>query len=181
MYTEKLKEAIGGIIGSFIMKSGEMKESDLESDLLFEIQNIFYLVETVTERKDFKEFLILGEKKGFFVYFHDEYMVGALLTHDANISLLSLMIGKILETPERYELQKPLPESHPSILWEQIPIFDQPKEEVLPNVPVYARQVLKFVDGIHTIKDILEESQLEPEVVLDVILAYRRTSVLHYK
>jgi hypothetical protein len=180
MYTEKLKEVIGGIIGSFIMKSGEMKESDLESDLLFEIQNISYLVEAVTERKDFREFLILGEKKGFFVYFHDEYMVGVLLRHDANISLLSLMIRKILETPDKEsEAHEPIRE--PSTLWQQVPIFDQSKEEVLPNVPVYARQVLKFVDGTHTIKDILEESELEPEVVLDVILAYRRTSILHYK
>ncbi|MBU6996049.1 MAG: hypothetical protein HXS41_01445 [Theionarchaea archaeon] len=177
MYTEKLKETAGGVIGSFIMENGEMKETDLEGNLQFEIQNIYYLIETVTEKKDFKILLICGESKMFFVYVHPRYIVGALLTHTANVPLLTLITRKMLEAPPEEE-----PETrYLSAFEDNVPFFDEHEKEILPNVPEYARQVLKFVDGNRTIREIIDESRLQPQVVLDVIMAYRRSSVLHYK
>ena len=100
MYTEKLRESTGGIIGSFFVKKGEIKESDLEGDLQFVVQSFFYLMEAVIERKDFKEFSIYGEEKNFFVLVYSTYIVGVLLECTANIPLVSLMVKKTLETPE---------------------------------------------------------------------------------
>ncbi|MGC1120542.1 MAG: hypothetical protein WBA22_05560 [Candidatus Methanofastidiosia archaeon] len=176
MYTEKLKETAGGVIGSFIMENGKMKETDLEGDLQFEIQNIYYLIEAVTGKRDFRVLLICGEKKMFFVYIYQRYIVGALLNQAANVPLLTLMIRKILEAPEEEsEIEYPL------TFEGNVPVFDENRNEVLPNVPEYARQVLEFVDGTRTIREIIKESGLRREVVLDVIMAYRRSSVLHYR
>ncbi|MBU7013320.1 MAG: hypothetical protein HXS52_09125 [Theionarchaea archaeon] len=69
----------------------------------------------------------------------------------------------------------------PPSLEDQIPYLDKPREQILPNVSQYARQVLQFVDGIRTIREIIDKSNLPPEVVMDVILAHRRSSVLHYR
>lgn len=176
MYTEKLKESVGGVLGSFILRNGELVESDLEHDPQFATQSILYVVEVVTERKrDIKQVAISGEKACLCVTFYLGYIICVKLTHAANAPLLNLMIRRILESAE-----KELPE-RTSTLEEQIPFFDRPKEDVISNVPQYARQVLEFVDGKRTIKDIMEISHLPPEVVLDVILSYRRSSVLHYR
>jgi len=174
MYTEKLKESVGGVLGSFILKNGKLIESDLKHSPQFVIHSILYLHEAVTERKDLKRVLIFGEKTNFSVVFHPGYVIGVLLTQGANIHLLNLVIRRILE-PSRQP-----PEGPPS-LEEQIPFFDRPRGDVLPNVPAYARQVLEFVDGNRTIRDILEQSRLPPEVVWDIILSYRRSSVIHFK
>ncbi|MBU7013623.1 MAG: hypothetical protein HXS43_02230 [Theionarchaea archaeon] len=176
MFTEKLKETAGGVIGSFVMENGEVKETDLEGSLQFEIQNIHYLIETVTEKKDFKILLVDGKKKMFFVYIHQRYIVGALLSQTANVPLLTLIVRKILEAPEEES------EIEYSFEFENnIPVFDENEKEILPNVPDYAHQVLRFVDGVRTIQDIINESGLQAEIVVDVITAYRRSSVLHYR
>lgn len=176
MYTEKLKERVGGVLGSFILRNGEIVESDLKEEPQFAIQSILYLVEVVTESKrDLKQVAISGEKACLCVTFYLGYIICVKLTPTANTQLLNLMIRRILESAE-----KELPE-RTSSLEGQIPFFDRSKEDVIPNVPAYARQVLEFVDGKRTIKDIIEVSHLPPEVVLDVILSYRRSSVLHYR
>lgn len=176
MYTEKLKESMGGIVGSFVLKDGDIAEADLNCDFGFVVQSLLYLREAVTERKSLTRFTVFGENHNFSVYFYPGHMVGVLLTGTANIQLLNLMVRRILE-PVPEELAEPPPPSFENL----VPFFDRPREEVLPNVPVYARQVLEFVDGTRTIKDIIEQSMLPPEVVLDVILSFRRSSVLHYK
>ncbi len=122
MYTEHLRESTGGIIGSFFVKKGEIKESDLEGDLQFVVQSFFYLMEAVTERKDLKEFSIYAEEKNFFVLIYSTYIVGVLLECTANIPLVSLMVKKILETPEPDVIERSESEAH-------IPVFDQPREE----------------------------------------------------
>lgn len=163
-------------MGSFILKDGELIESDLERSPQFVIHSILYLMDAVTEKKDIRKIIIFGEKANFSVSFRKDYIIGVILTRTANIHLLRLVIRRILEPSKLRERH-----DHPLTLEEQIPFFDRPREEVLPNVPVYARQVLTFVDGKRTVRDILEQSHLSPEVVLDVILAYRRSSVLHFR
>ncbi|MGD2249454.1 MAG: hypothetical protein PVF58_13680 [Candidatus Methanofastidiosia archaeon] len=178
MYTEKLKESMGGIIGSFIIENRELKETDLKEDLQFATQNIYYIMESVTEYKNFRMLLIVGNKKSLFVHIRESTIVGVILKRTANTSLLDLVVRKVLEIPAEGASEL---EPHPATIEEQVPYFDDSKEEVLPNVPEYARKVLKFVDGNRTIGDIIDLSNLPPEVVLDVILAYRRSSVLHYR
>ncbi len=177
MYVDQLKESIGGVIGSFVLKNGEITETDLGPNLGFVTQSILYLSEAVTETKDLKRLSIFGKNRSLSVYFHSQYILGVLITPTANLQLLNLMVRRILEAPERAEE----PEEPSSAFENQIPYFDIPRDEVLPNVPKYARQVLEFVDGNRTIRDIIEQSSLSPEVVLDVIMSYRRSSVLHYK
>ncbi len=177
MYAERLKESIGGIVGSFTLKDGEIIESDLERDLGFVTQSILYLSEAVRETKDLKRLSIFGEKQNLSVYFYADRILGVLIARTGNVQLLNLMVRRIVETPEEGEL----PHEASLAFENQVPYFDQPRDEVLPNVPQYARQVLEFVDGARTIKEILDVSQLPPEVVFDVILSYRRSSVLHYK
>jgi len=175
MYAERLKDSIGGITGSFTLKDGEVIETDLDCDLGFVTQSILYLSEAVTETKDLTRLIIFGEKQNLSVHFHSEYILGVLMARTGNVQLLHLMVRRILETPE-----EELSEAHLPELEDRIPYFDRPRKDVLSNVPAYARQVLEYVDGTRTIKEIIEESTLPPEVVLDVILSYRRSSVLHY-
>ncbi|MBU7019391.1 MAG: hypothetical protein HXS44_17930 [Theionarchaea archaeon] len=176
MYTEKLKESVGGVLGSFVLKNGEIVESDVEEGIQFLVQSILYLEEVVRESKrDLKQVAVSGGKACLCVTFYLDYIVCVKLTPAANTHLLNLMIKRILESAEK-ELPKKT-----SSLEEQVPFFDRSKDDVIPNVPVYARQVLEFVDGKRTIRDIIEVSHLPREVVLDVILSYRRSSVLHYR
>ena len=100
MYTEKLRESTGGIISSFFVKKGKIKESDLEGNLPFVVHSFFYLMEAVNEWRNLKEFSIYGKEKNFFALIYPPYIVGVLLECTANIPLVSLMVRKILETPE---------------------------------------------------------------------------------
>ena len=177
MYGEKLKESVGGVIGSFVIRNREIIESDLQRDLQFVTQSVFYLMDAVTEKKDLKYVTISGENCGFYVYFHQDYVIGVVIAPNANTHLLNLMIRRLLESPE----QKEVPQERPLTLEDYVPYFDRPAEDVIPNVPQYARQVLVFVDGKRTIREIMAVSHLPPEVVLDVILSYRRSSVIHYR
>ena len=177
MYTEKLKESIGGVTGSFILQNWEVVESDMTCELQFITQSIVYLMEAISDRRTLRQFVIFGEKANFSVSFRGDKVAGVLLDPTANIQLLNLVLKRVLDIPEPEEIKH---EVWPG-LEEKIPYLERPREDVLPNVPQYARQVLEYVDGTRTIREIMEQSGLPPEVVLDVILSYRRTSIIHYK
>lgn len=98
-----------------------------------------------------------------------------MLNRNGNPYLLDFVVKKLLENLEKKNIKIP------SLLKDQIPVFDGNKEEILSNVPEYARQVLKYVDGDRSIQDIFQISSLPVEMVLDVILSFRRSSVLHYR
>jgi hypothetical protein len=175
MLLEKLQETVRGINGAFILKNGIVTENNLKNDLKFITYNISYLKQAITEKRSCSELLILGERHNFVVYFSQDRMVGILLDCSTNLPLLQYVVKRMLEAPS-------LPEaSVPPSLEDQIPYFDRPRDQILPNVSQYAREVLEFVDGTRTIREIIAESGLQPEVVLDVILAHRRSSVLHYR
>ncbi|MGC1119923.1 MAG: hypothetical protein WBA22_02415 [Candidatus Methanofastidiosia archaeon] len=175
MLLEKLQETVRGINGAFILKNGIITENNLKEDLKFITYNISYLRQAITERRSCEELLILGERHNFVVYFSQDRTIGILLDPTTNLPLLQYVVKRILETP--------LPEEAfmPPSLEDQVPYFDRPRDQILPNVSQYARQVLEFVDGTRTIREIIAKSNLPPEVVLDVILAHRRSSVLHYR
>ncbi len=181
MYAERLKESMGGILGSFTMKERKLVEVDTDSDLQFATQSILYLMDAVTEYKNLKRLALFGEKGILSVYFYSDYIIGVFLACTANLELLNLIMRRILAAPEEpLEITEEAPEVDFPVL-RKVPYFDRPREEILDNVPSYARQVLEFVDGTSTIDEIIKKSNLPPEVVLDVILSYRRSSVIHYK
>lgn len=91
---------MGGIIGSFIIENKEVRETDLEGDLQFAIQNIYYIMEAVTEYKSFKMLLIMGENQSLFVHIRKGIIVGVILESTANIPLLNLVVRKVLEIPK---------------------------------------------------------------------------------
>jgi hypothetical protein len=177
MYTQKLKERIGGYNSSFVMKGRELIQSDLNSNQLKGILTIPYLVEAITEKRCLERLVFIGDKKYLSIHFCQGLTVGLVVTPGTNMFVLDFTLKKIIESLEHPEMpEKPL-----SILEELVPYFDRPKDQVILNVPEYARQVLEFVDGKRTVRDIIAQSNLSREEVLDVITAYRRSSVIHYK
>lgn len=177
MYSEKLRESVGGVISSFILENWEVVESDLTCDLQFVTQSIIYLMDKITEKKDLSMVIIFGEKSNFVVSFHYDYIVGVLLSQTANIHLLNLVVRRILGIPGRLKMKK----EQLYALEKQIPFLDKPREEVLSSVPRYAREVLEIVDGKRTVHDIIEQSHLPPDAVIDILVAYRKSALLHYK
>ncbi|MEA1993461.1 MAG: hypothetical protein U9N35_03580 [Euryarchaeota archaeon] len=55
------------------------------------------------------------------------------------------------------------------------------KKELLEDVDLFVRSVLKYVDGKRTIKEIVEKSGKSPSDVIGVIEPYRRTGTLNLK
>ncbi|MBU7042161.1 MAG: hypothetical protein HXS47_01125 [Theionarchaea archaeon] len=174
MYAEKLKQSIGGVIGSFTLRNGTITESDLHGELQFVTQSILYVIEAVQDRKPLKKLIFFGDKKNLYVYTHPPYTIGVLLSLSANIHLLNLMIKRILETPD-------VAESSPAEFLDTIPYLYRSLDELLPNVPSYSREVLKHIDGKRTIREIIELSSLPANEVLDIILTYRKSSELLYR
>ena len=97
MYSEPLKENIEGVVGSFILKEGEMRESDLNIDLHNIVQDIFFLAETITEKKNLNSLVFFGEKNSLFIYFHQPLVVGILFSRLPSIPALESKIKRVLE------------------------------------------------------------------------------------
>ncbi|MBU7033378.1 MAG: hypothetical protein HXS53_12675 [Theionarchaea archaeon] len=110
-----------------------------------------------------------------YVYVHPPYTIGVLLSLSANIHLLNLIIKRILETPDT-DQEKSLLDFQ-----DTVPYLYRSLEELLPNVPEYSQQVLRYVDGKRTIKEIIELSSLPANEVIDIILSYRKSSELLYR
>jgi hypothetical protein len=175
MYAEKLKESIGGVMGSFTLRNGTITESDLNGELQFVTQSIMYVIEAVQERKPLKKIIFFGDKKNLYIYIHPPYTIGVLLSLSANIHLLNLMIKRIVETPDTDQM------TSQENFQNTIPYLYRPLEELLPNVPSYSGEVLKHIDGKRTIKEIIELSSLPANEVIDIILTYRKSSELLYR
>lgn len=176
MHVKELKENIRGFIGFFIIRNDKLIGSDFESDQK-NINSIIILSDAVSRRKTLQRLILHGEKRILVIYFHKDIILGVLMNKDANQYLIDYYTKKILEKPEELWISEKIPPE----LKDQIPYFDRSKEEVLANVSAYAGQVLKFVDGQRTIGQIVYQSNLPLDVVIGVIISFRRSSVLHYK
>jgi len=177
-----LRKNIRGIKGAFLTRDGDMLDVDMELDRDIEriSRIIFYLSDIVCEKKGtIKKFSIASDDR-FFLFFHNSYVLGVIVSPDTDLFLLDVVASRILELVEDLQKTRETPEKQelPKTLAREVPHFNQPKEKVLLNAPAYACQVLKFVNGTRTVKEIIEQSKLPPEVVLDVILAYSKRSVL---
>lgn len=174
-----LRKNIRGIKGAFLTKDGDVLEVDIEISRELErvSWNIFYLWHVACDKKgDIRRLSIEGSDL-FFLFFHDPYALGVVASPDTNMSLLNVLGAHIMELVEEPGDAPRLPRT----LAREVPCFNQPREKVLEDAPTYASQVLQFVDGTRTVKDIIKQSKLPPEVVLDVILAYNRTSALMFR
>lgn len=98
MYSEPLKENIEGVVGSFILERGKMRESDLNLDLHDIVQNIFFLAETITEKKNLNLLVFFGEKNSLFIYFHQPLIVGIVFSRLPSIPALEDKIKRVLES-----------------------------------------------------------------------------------
>jgi hypothetical protein len=151
-----------------------------EGEITYLSKIISYLVEAMYDKKrDVRKLSITGNNR-FFIYFRDTYMLCVVADPDINVPLLNLVAERELTRVGAPEVGES-PKLIKTPLEDKVPILYRPREEVLPNVELYARQVLEFVDGNRSIRDIIDQSNLPQEQVWSVILAYRRSSELFYK
>lgn len=177
-----LRENIRGVKGALLTRNGEVIDVDVESvkNLEHLCKIIFYLADFVCEKKGSIRRVCLVSGDQLFLFFHNSYVLGIIGSPDVNTFLLDMVAWQFLQQTRKSEkVQEAFEEREfPRTLAREIPRFNQPREKVLSNAPAYAGRVLRFVDGIRTIRDIIEQSELPPEVVLDVILAYSKESVI---
>ncbi len=174
-----LRENIRGIKGAFLTKDGAVLEVDVEIDRGLEhlSRNIFYLCDVACDKKGTIKKVSIEGNDLVFLFFQGPYTLGVITSPDVNVWLLNVLGSHIAELVEEPSEVLQLPRT----LAREVPFLSQPKEKVLQDAPTYAGQVLQFVDGTRTVRDIIEQSELPPEVVLDVILAYNRRSTLMFK
>ena len=182
---EYLREHVHGIKGAFILKEEELIELDGEfkNEVKYLSTSISYLIKAVSDsRKDMTRLSIVAENR-LYVFIRNSYILNVMATPNVNVPLLNFVAHRILldltvPKEQRKETVKIVGDSP---LEKQIPYLYRASDDVLPNVEPYARQVLQFVDGKRSIKEIIEESHLPAEQIWDVILAYRRSSELYFK
>jgi hypothetical protein len=179
-----LRKNICGIRGAFLTKNGEMQniDMDINRDVEHLSRAIFYLFDFVYQKKgNIRKLCIISDDQ-LFLFFYNLYVLGIICSQDVNTILLDVVArgflelatesGSLCEAPEKLEF--------PKTLAKKVPHFNQSQEKILLDAPDYAGQVLKFINGTRTVRDIIEQSKLPPEVVLDVILAYSKRSVLEF-
>jgi hypothetical protein len=180
-----IKENVRAVKGVFLLRKGTMFDSDLNGISEQSLQHLSeitsYWKGTMGKREnDITRMSILAEDYCF-LFFQDIYILGVMASEEINIPFLRVVVNRILEliineieTLENEQLKLPETFAHDPLH------FTQPREMVLSTAPRYAHKVLEFVDGTRSIKDIVEESLLPPEMVLDVILTYIKASILKF-
>ena len=182
---EYLREHVHGIKGAFILKGEEMIDSDGEfkNEVKYISTSIAYLIKAVSDsRKDMTRLSIVATDR-LYVYIRDSYILNVMAAQNVNVPLLNFVANRILldlSVPKE-KRKEPIQLEGESSLEKQIPCLYRSRDDVLPNVEPYARQVLEFVDGNRSIQEIIEESRLPVEQVWDVILAHKRSSEIHFK
>jgi hypothetical protein len=182
---EYLREHVHGIKGAFILKGEEVIDFDGEfkNEVKYISTSISYLIKAVSDsRGDMTRLSIMATDR-LYVYIRDSYILNVMAAQNINVPLLNFVANRILldlsvpkeKMRESVQLEGELPPE------KQIPYLYRSRDDVLPNVEPYARQVLEFVDGNRNIREIIEESHLPAEQVWDVILAHRRSSEIHFK
>lgn len=101
-----LRETLHGIKGVFLLKNGDVLDSDIvferETEYLSKI--IPYLVEAVCDTKDdIKKMSIVGNEL-VFIFFHEPYALGIIAESSINVPLLEVMAGGVLE---QWEVSEP--------------------------------------------------------------------------
>ncbi|MBU7031151.1 MAG: hypothetical protein HXS53_01345 [Theionarchaea archaeon] len=180
-----IKENVRAVRGVFLLQQGTLYKSDIDG---ISEQSLHHLSETISYWKETMEsggneiirMSILAEDYCF-LFFQDSYTVGVITSEDVNVPFLSIIVNKMLELikneikkEENNQLKLPKTFAQNSLS------FTQPREVILAIAPRYARKVLEYVDGTRTIRDIVEESLLPAEMVLDVILTYTKASIITF-
>ena len=173
-----LQKNIRGVKGAFLIKDGEILNTDMDRDMEHLSTIIFYLTDMVCRRKGTIKKLSIGTADQFFLFFKEPYVLGVAMSSDSDPLVLDIVIDGVFRLVSTMSDSDKL--EFPKTLAREVPHFVRSRDDVLFNAPEYARKVLEFVDGTHTVRDIIGRSKLPPEVVLDVILTYARSSVLAF-
>ena len=181
-----------GVKGVVLIKEGEVLDADVQSNVETNLpsMSIHFLLEFIREKGMKVEKIFVKAPTEFLIYVHDPHVLCILASPKVNIHLLNVVSNQLLQDVEvrrKKEIHVPPPSPRGIRLEDRIPSFSSafPKDKVLdgldPVVDSYARNVLEFVDGTRTIKDMIAASHLPPEQVWDVILSHRSRSVLYFK
>jgi hypothetical protein len=116
-----------------------------------------------------------------FLFFQDIYVLGVITTEKVNLPFLNMVIKGMLEVIKKErEKQRDEEFKFPKTFARKKIHFIQPRETVLVDAPPYAQKVLENINETNSIRHIIEESSIPPEVVLDVILTYVKASILEF-
>ncbi|MGC1123068.1 MAG: hypothetical protein WBA22_18455 [Candidatus Methanofastidiosia archaeon] len=101
-----LKENVNGVKGSFLIKSGGITECDLQEERVSYLpKSIQFLTESFAEaNRNLRKISIVAEDLCY-IFFHDKYILGTVVSKTTNIPLLDMVSHKLLftveDTPEK--------------------------------------------------------------------------------
>lgn len=98
---ELVKRNVKGVEKSFLIKDGEIRESDFEEEKVhFLCKSIPFLVEYILKcGKDIRKMSIITDRYCQ-VFFRDTYILGVVVSKEANFPLLDMISYKLLYTIE---------------------------------------------------------------------------------
>lgn len=96
-----LKESVNGVDKSFLIKEGEIAESDFEKERVYFLsKNIPLLMESIlASKKNIKKISIVADKY-FQIFYSSPYILGVVVSRETNFPLLEMVSNKLLLTIE---------------------------------------------------------------------------------
>ncbi|MFQ6088883.1 MAG: hypothetical protein ACE5K0_08290 [Candidatus Methanofastidiosia archaeon] len=178
MSVREIKENVGGIKGSFLIKGKSIIESDLDINVSYISKSISYLNDVLHEReRDVKKITVTGSDSTVF-YLDTPYILGVVASSQVNLPLLDLVAAKILKNVTS---KRAVEKSKLSSIEDEVPSFKISPDIVIPYLSDYEMNVLKYVNGKNTVREIVELSEEPQEVVARVIVAYIKKGTLTLK
>lgn len=172
-----IRKNLRGIEGVFLIKEGEVVETDIEPDrkVTFPSWAIHYLLDLIRERKNVRSVSIIAEN-WLFIFIHNAYVLGIITLPDVNMPLLRVVAKMTLERA-RLDKVKSAEVARERLPEDQILVSRLSANE-LSELPDTVRSLLELVNGKRTLRDIVKLSDLPLEQVVEFIHNYRRTGKL---
>ncbi|MBU7015678.1 MAG: hypothetical protein HXS52_13335 [Theionarchaea archaeon] len=101
-----LKENVNGVKGSFLIKNAGFTECDLQEEKVSYLpKSIKFLTESFAEaNRNLRKISIVAEDLCY-IFFHEQYILGTVVSRTTNIPLLEMVSHKLLftieDTPEK--------------------------------------------------------------------------------
>ncbi|MFQ5892654.1 MAG: hypothetical protein ACE5HW_07660, partial [Candidatus Methanofastidiosia archaeon] len=96
---ETLRSGVKGLKALFLIEEGEIKFSDFDENLTGKLKTLFsYLIEVLKEKKRFRKFRKMwfeSEDGNFFLFVHENILLGISAEKELNVPLLELLVGKL--------------------------------------------------------------------------------------
>ena len=104
---EDLKKKIKGIKAIILVKDGKIAISDFDVSETKKISNsIYYLIDTVKDKKDFGQMMVESKNGKFFVFYHQSLFLAVLCDVEINYPLLKLLAMRDLKSLEVEEVEE---------------------------------------------------------------------------